>query len=275
MTTYNEITQNLLEDGAKELYRFQGHNSFECYDIRNNRFNNTNSHYVYVSSSKPHHYYFTIKRLRQLINAIVLNDTHYKITRKWLDNPQSFHIIQNMVFNSDKVKNLNSISLVCDQVYYALIKENCINTRNKTQDSGIERVDRRVFGGGYGITGPWLDLFNDLTYFSSHTRITTFDVLELLDQLKHKGVQTNPLLIKDILERKTKNYIISENLYNDFHKYKIMNDLERICQEGLYVNESTFMTQPAKTIKKVLVTYQKNRHQVLTSLDKKYHSIGL
>ncbi len=275
MTTYNEITKTLLENGAKELYRFQGHNSFECYDIRNNRFNNNKSHYVYFSSSKNHHYYFTIKRLRQLINAIVLNDTHYKITRKGLENPQSFHAIQNMIFNSDKIKDLNSISLVCDQVYYALIKENCIDTRKKIQDSGIERVDRKVFGGGYGITGPWLDLFNDLTYFSSHTRITTLDVLECLDKLKQKGIQTNPLLIKDILERKQRHYIISENLYNDFHKYSIMNDLERIYQENLYVSGSSFMTNPTKTIKKVLTTYQTNRNQILHNLDKKYHSIGL
>ena len=40
MTTYSEIARQLLEEEAKEYYRFQGHNSFDYFDIRNNRFKN-------------------------------------------------------------------------------------------------------------------------------------------------------------------------------------------------------------------------------------------
>ena len=212
MTTYNQITQDLIKDGTKEFYRFQGHNSFECYDIRNNRFNNNDSHYVYVSSSKDHHYYFTVKRIKQLINTIVLNDTTYQITKKQITDNEKYKNIKKIIFNSDKVRHLNSISLVCDQIYYVLLKENCINSYEKTKDSGIERVDRKVFGGGYGVTDAWLDLFNDLTYFSSHLKISTVDVLNLLKKMRNKGVQANPILIKDTLETKQRNYIISPNL---------------------------------------------------------------
>ena len=273
MTTYNEITNNLLNDGAKEFYRFQGHKSFECFDIRNNRFNNTTDHYVYFSNSKNHHYYFTIKRIKQLINTIVLKDSNYQITRKQLDTPSSFKHIKNIVFNSDKIKNLNSISLICDPVYYALIKENCINNYAKTFESGIEKVDRKVYGGGYGITGPWLDLFNDLTYFSSYVRISSFDVVKLLNKMRRKSIQTNPLLIKDIIEAKQRNYNLSTNLYNDFHKYDIMNDLERICQEGLFLENSSLSKHPTKTIKQILNKYQGEREKILTAVNHKYHNL--
>lgn len=268
MTIYNEITNNLLENGAKEFYRFQGHKSFECYDIRNNRFNNDAYHYVYFSNSKDHHYYFTIKRLKQLINTTILNDTNYQITRRQLDNPDNFKHIKNLIFNSDKIKNLNSISLVCDQTYYALITNNCINNYQKTLNNSIERVDRKVFGGGYGVTGPWLDLLNDLTYFSSHIRISNIDIINLIKQMKIKGIQPNPLLIKNILEKTQRNYIISNNLYNDFHKYNIMNDLENIYQNNLFLND----INPNKTIKKVLTSYHKNRDHILFSLENKYHN---
>lgn len=273
MTTYNQISEELINNEAKEFYRFQGHNSFECYDIRNNRFNN-DSHYVYVSNSKDHHYYFTVKRIKQLINTIVLNGTDYQITKKQITNNENYKNIKKIIFNSDKVRNLNSISLVCDQVYYALLKENCINSYQKTKDSGIERVDRKVFGGGYGVTDAWLDLFNDLTYFSSHLKISTIDVLNLLKKMKNKGIQTSPQLIQDILETKQRNYIISPNLYDDFHKYTIMNDLERICQNGLYLEGSSFYTHPSKTIKEVLNSYKRKREKILTKIDRQYYHLS-
>lgn len=273
MTTYNEIAKSLLNENAKEFYRFQGHNSFECYDIRNNRFNNEKNHYVYFSKSIDHHYYFTIKRIRQLINTIVLNDTHYKISRKQLKDPVSFNNIKSLVFNSEKVRNLNSISLVCDQKYYALLRENCINNMEKTKESGIERVDRRVFGGGYGITGTWLYLLDDLTYFSSSIRISVIDILKMLDIMHSSDMQTSPNLIKNILEQKSRTYKISANLFNDFHKYNIMNDLERIYDENLLLSTSQFGTNPSQTMKNVLITYQKNRDKVLILIDKKYKKL--
>lgn len=269
MTTYNEITNLLLQEAAREFYRFQGHNSFECYDIRNNRFNNGKNHYVYFSKSIDHHYYFTVKRIRQLINAIVLNDTHYKISRKQLNDPISFNKIKNLIFNSEKVRNLNSISLVCDQVYYVLLKDNCINSYEKTIESGIERVDRKVFGGGYGLTGAWLDLFDDLTYFSSNIRISVDDILKILNKMRTSSMQTSPKLIKNILEQKPRTYKISTNLFNDFHKYNIMNDLERIYDENLFLSISQFGNKPSKTIKDVLSNYQKNRDKVLKLMDHK------
>ena len=99
ITTYETVQKLLEQDNAHEFYRFQGHNSFEYYNIRTNRFEDEESHYVYFSRTINHHYYFTIRRIRQLINTTILRDTPYNISRKHLKNQNSFLNIKNLIIN--------------------------------------------------------------------------------------------------------------------------------------------------------------------------------
>lgn len=269
MTTYSEIARQLLEEEAKEYYRFQGHNSFDYFDIRNNRFKNSD-YYVYFSRGLYHHYYFTIRRIRQLLNTVILEGEDEMISRKTLSNPEKFGHIKSLVFNSDKIGELTSIKLVCDNNFDRLIRENCANNRNKPPHRGVERVDRKVYGGGYGVTGPWLDLMNHLTYFSSYSRITGDDIRRLLDEMHRGNRQTNPRLLQKILETKDYTCQISPNFFNDFHKYLIMDDLERIVEAGLIMPDSRLQTEPRETIKDVLNSYQDTREKVLRRIDGKY-----
>lgn len=262
--TDNELIQQLLQENTTyEFYRFQGHNSFDYYNIRTNRFEDKGNHYIYFSRTPSHHYYFTVKRIRQLINTTILKDTPYKVTRKQVKDPTCFSEIRKEVINSEKVRELNSIALVCDNSYYELLKDNCINNQSKTYQSGVERVDRKAYGGGYGVTDAWLDLFNDLVYFSSYTRINTKDVLELLIKIRNGNSLASPKLIQDILEKKKRIYTISDTLYDDFHKYKIMEDLDRIEEEKLLLPGSDFYKNPKETKKKVLSLYQQKRDKIL------------
>ena len=139
----------------------------------------------------------------------------------------------------------------------------------------IERVDRKIYGGGYGVSSAWLDLLNDLTLFSSYVRITSIDILNILKNMRREKKLASPYLISDILDAKERVYRLSDNLYNDFHKYNIMNDLETIYEHKLYFENSSFATNPSKNIKDILVNYQKNREKVLRLVDtsyKKYYS---
>lgn len=268
ITTYETVQKLLEQDNAHEFYRFQGHNSFEYYNIRTNRFEDEGSHYVYFSRTINHHYYFTIRRIRQLINTTILRDTPYNISRKHLKNQNSFLNIKNLIINSEKIRKLNSIALVCDNIYYDLIMDNSINNMKKTYPSIVERVDRRVYGGGYGITGAWLDLFNDLVYFTCCTRINIQDVVNLLEQMRRGTSQLSPMLIQNIMDTKIRTYSISETLYDDFHKYKIMEDLNRIEEEKLWIPGSEFSKNPKETKKKILSGYQQKRNQILLNYHK-------
>lgn len=264
-----KIIQELRDAGrVQEFYRFQGHMSFEHFNIRTNRFEVKDERYVYVSRTPTHHCYFTVKRIRQLINTSILNNTPYQISRSQLKDPKSFSRIKSLIINSEKIRQLTSISLVCERSFYTLLEDNCIYNMHKTFQSGIERVDRRVHGGGYGVTGAWLHLFNDLVFFSSSTRFNAQDVIKLLESIRNGSGQTNPKLIEEILRRKPRAYSISKNLYDDFHKYRIMEDLDRIEQERLVLPGSELSKRPEATKKKVLQLYQNTRSQILSSYDK-------
>ena len=271
MTTYKRIIDTLIkEDKVNEFYRFQGSNSFEYFNIKSNRFDDSN-HYIYFSRTRSHHYYFTIRRIRQLLNKVVLNDTTYSISNKELENEESFKKIINIVLNQENLKGLKSISLVCDNTYYQLLKENSIyNTIKKNSPYLIERVDRRIYGGGYGVSSAWLALLNDLTLFSSCVRITSIDILNILKNMRREKKLTSPCLISNILDNKERIYRLSDNLYDDFHKYNIMNDLETIYEHKLYFENSSFANNPSKNIKDILVNYQRNREKVLKLVDTSY-----
>lgn len=196
-------------------------------------YNIKSNHYVYFSRTKNHHYYFSVRRIRQLINTTVLKNTPYIISNKQLKD---------------------------DSIY---------NTVKETPNL-IERVDRKIYGGGYGVSNVWLNLLDDLTLFSTYTRITNKDVLDIVKNMRNDRKITTPYLISSILESKKKTYKISDNLYNAFHKYTIMNDLEEIYEQKLYLENSAFSSSSTETINRVLTSYQKNRDKILLKLDKNY-----
>ena len=272
MTTYKKIIDTLIkEERVTEFYRFQGSNSFEYFNIKSNKFDN-NKHYIYISGTKNHHYYFTIRRIRQLLNKVVLNNTPYNISNRELENEESFKKIVNIVLNQENIKNLKSISLIIDNTYYQLLKENSVYNMAKKESSNlIERVDRKIYKGGYGVSNAWLDLLNDLTFFSSYIRITSIDILNILKNMRREKKLTSPYLISNILDSKERVYRLSDNLYNDFQKYNIMNDLETIYEEKLYFEGSSFGSNPSKNIKNILTSYQKNREKVLRLVENSYH----
>ena len=272
VTTYEKIASSFVHDGEKEFYRFQGHNSFDYFNIKTNKFDSWSSHYVYFSGSVNHHYYFMLKRLKQLLNMVVLDDTSYMVSGKSLQDINTYKKIRSIVADSCDLKNLNSISLVCDREFFRLISENSVRNSEKVKRGMVEKVDRRVYGGGYGVTDAWLDLFNDLAYFSSYSRITNNDILFLLREMRGSGKFSNPETIKSVLADKLKTFKIFEHLYDDFHKYDIMDDLERIIDGEFYLQTSGLANNPSETIKTVLSSYQSKREKVLRLVDKHYRS---
>ena len=272
MTTYKKTIDTLInEEVATEFYRFQGSNSFEYFNIKSNKFDNSN-HYIYFSGTKNHHYYFTIRRIRQLLNKVVLNNSPYSISNRELENEETFKKITNIILNQENLKSLKSISLIIDNTYYQLLKENSVyNMEKKESPYLIERVDRKMYEGGYGVSNAWLDLLNDLTFFSSYIRITSIDILNILKNMRRAKKLASPYLISNILDSKERIYRISDNLYNDFHKYNIMNDLEVIYEQKLYFEGSSFENSPSKNIRDILISYQNNREKVLRLVENSYH----
>lgn len=273
MALFAEIAREIKqEDFTKELYRFQGAKSFECFDIRTSRFNTKqNPNYVFFSSSLDHHKYFTAKRLRQVVNKQVLKETPLELCQKSLGSIESYQKIVNLVINSEKIQDLYSIRLVCDRNFKELMISNWYQQSRRESNKPIERVDARVYGGGYGFAQEWQDLLSYLTYFTAYRKIDREAVAEYISNMR----KTYRILRKenlDFLLASDEFYIyqLNPHLESDFTKYDIMNSLELIIDKHLYLEGSSLSQEPTKTIKKVVSDYEKGKAKVLQKIDNRF-----
>lgn len=270
MTLYKQTIQLLKnEDLVSELYRFQGARSYECFKLSKDKFlDNPDREYVYFSKSFDHHRYFIVKRTKQLLNEVVLRGTDYQINTTDLAGAQSYNRIKHIIINSDKLPNLSSIRLVCDKNYPILLKDNAVKQQKKQTKDIIERVDRRAYGGGYGVDKEWKDLLSYLTYFVTIQKIERKDVLQLLSNMRRTG-RTNRKDNVTFLENHTRQQTLLNPLVeSDFTKYKIMEALETILDRELCLERSELYQHPTKTIKQITSTYESNRQKILTIFDK-------
>ncbi len=276
MSLYSEVIEKVREeDISAELYRFQGGNSFNYFDIGSSSFlDSSRDSYIYLSQSLDHHKYFTIRRIRQLLNSVVLQEEDLQISCKHLRNNDHFSTIKNLVLNSDKLQSLYSVRLICDRNAITLMKENSFSQSDKNNEKSVERVDRRVYGGGFGVSAEWKDLLACLTYFNGFQRIDRNTIVSLLSNMRISGRVT----CKDNIDFVFSNpdyyrFVLSPKLESDFTKYDIMESLERICENGIYSPRSSLAKKPSKTIKKVVEDYEIGREKVLTLIDKHYKGL--
>lgn len=275
MSLYSEVISELRDKNSiRELYRFQGANSFGYYNIRTSTFEGTpNDNYVYLSGSLDHHEYFSVKRIKQLINSEVLKDTPYTISSKDLRDMESYPIIKNLVLNNERLTDLYSVRLITASSAIRLMRENSFLNCKKPEEKAVERVDRRVYGGGYGVSAEWKDLLLNLTYFDGYQRIDKDSIINLLATMKATGRINNKDNIDFILGNpEYYSYGMSPGLQNPFTKYDIMNALERILEKGTYSETSELGERPKETIRKVVDNYERGKGKVLTLLESHYKS---
>lgn len=271
MSLYNDVICDIKrQEVAKEQYRFQGGNSFECFDIKTSKFvDSSRDSYVYLSNSLDHHKYFTIKRIRQLLNKQILKEEELQISCKDLRNNDTYPRIKNLVLNSEKLQDMYSVCLLCDNNAVTLMKENSFPQNKKIIGKSLERVDRRVYGGGFGVASEWKDLLTCLTYFNGYQRIDRNSIITLLANMRTSGRVNNKENIEFLFTNPSYyHFEPSPKLESDFTKYEIINALEQILENSTYSPESTLAENPNKTIKKVVEDYERGREKVLTLLNK-------
>lgn len=274
MALYKDVIRQLNDvECVKELYRFQGGNSFKCFDYKKNIVNDNNSGYIYFSTSLDHHKYFTMKRLKQLLHDVALKDTKYRINSHNIFNDDSFNEIVRLILNCKNIES-QSFKLIYDSYFLKLLRQNAYNQETKSCSLAIERCDRKVYGGGYGIKDEWINLLQYLTFFSARKEINRNDLIEFLKNIR----KTGKISQKDNLDFILKNYssyiyTLNKDLINDFTKYDITNTLEMIIEKGLCVPSSDLSKSPTKTIKDIVNHYQKGKEMTLKLLENSEHTL--
>ncbi len=270
MCIYEDTISILNQTGtADNLYRFQGGHSKGVFDVKTSRFQpDSREKYIYFSSGLDHHKFFTVKRIRQLLNNEVLYGTSLEVTRRNLGNPREYQAIRNFLVNTDKLPELHSVRLVTDNNFLRLMKENSCIPEDKSEPKIVERVDRGVYGGGYGVTEDWRDLLEALTLFTGTQRISREDILALLAQMKASG-KVNRKENADFIFSDSSRYSfeLSPSVESYFTKYKIIEAMEKIYESHNCSEQGNLFQSPTDTIKRVVEDYEANKSKILRIFD--------
>ena len=275
MSLYKEAIIELDKNNIiKEFYRFQGANSYEHFNLKESQYNeNTKDNYLYISNSLKHHEYFTLKRIKQLLNTILKEESLPIISNNNLREYETYLKIRRLLLYNPRVVDLYSIKLVTNKKMEKLLKENCTKQEIKKSIQGVEKVDNRVYGGGYGLSKEWKELLYLLTYFNSFHTIGRKDIIQIINNMRiNKKISHKDNI--DFILNNPENYklLLSPKIESNFTKYDIMNCMEEIIESGNYLEDSEFGTNPNKVIKDVIEDYERGKEKVLTIFDKYYRS---
>lgn len=273
MSLYEMLYQNM--ENLSSFYRFEGYHSTNYYDVsifENKDLLNPN-HYVYFSKNAIHHAYYKNKRILQLLNREILFGLGLDLrTQTLCDYDKTCRIIK--CINNDPIsKSLNSIEFCFCTEFLKIIKNNGEINMKPKEKRGIEIVDLKRKGGGYGFCNDWLKLFNLLTIIYYYRQITLQDIQETFRIYRmHKlhcveSIKTTSLLQS---QKSPQKIIINPQLQSSFTKYEIADSMELLIDQGLVNPNSTFGKYPRETIKNTISCYEKTRKRTLETLAQFY-----
>ncbi len=248
------------------FYRFEGTNSYNHFNFSNPEFLKGTNQYIYVSRTLKHHCFYVSKRLRQLINNIMLKGTGLSLKKSSVTNLETFKAILKIVGSSPTGEEQTSIEFTISPLFSKLLMNNSIHSSQKNSgELYIEKVDLKRSGGGYGFTEEWLELFQFFTYFYVHQRITRTDLINFLYAYRNNIVCGSlqfskvPFLLD--LEKK----VIEENpnMASSFSKYELMDILERILEKKLYLPNSFLGEKQEDGIKQIVAEYLEEKEAML------------
>lgn len=152
-------------------------------------FNPDQDRYIFFSPNYMHHTYYMIKKMMDTMNAFLakLNKERLCISGRDFGDINKIKKACNCLGMLKKEIRIESLSILYLAQVKKLIDDCSIDTQLKLAGQHIpEKTDRRVHGGGLGLTDDWLEL---LKYTSLFVKTKTFDLdnfFELLLEKKQK-----------------------------------------------------------------------------------------
>ncbi len=278
MGTMNNILKNLNNQyNVNMLYRYQG-NDIEGSSLKHLVIDKTKPRVemkikgnVYFSKSYDHHKYFVRKRLKQEVNKFLTDEKLPTITQSNMRLLEHYNEIKHSIIRNYYYFNNESIRLTVPEKLLTLIKENSMKQEEKPKYLNIpELSDRRKYGGAYGIPNEWLELLNNLTLFYSKIEIDYDDVLNYLYKVRLNYISTHKSDVTDFLELKKPSTYINEKIYSPYHKYIVLDNMEKIMEQKAYIKASDLGRHPTKTIKEIIEEYKILREFILNNVEKEY-----
>lgn len=278
MNTINKVFKKTVSDfNLNTLYRYQG-NGIEGTSIKHLVIDKSNpcmefkiKGNIYFSKSYDHHKYFVRKRLKQEMNSY-LNDKDLPIiTQSNIRLLANYKKIKQSIIQDHCYFKGESIRLTVSNNLINLLKQNCVKQELKSKHLDVpELSDRRKYGGAYGIPDEWLQLLNSLTLFYNCVDIDYDDVLNYLYKVRLNYISDYKSDVTDFLQLKKQTTYINEKIYSPYHKYIILDNIEKIIDKKEYIKNSNLEKYPNQTIKEIIDEYKILRDYILLNIEKEY-----
>lgn len=264
MTIFEELYCLMPE--LIDLYRYEGYNTYKNFELAQNKMLDSYEHYIYFSVSQKHHLYYLKRKLIKLLNEKILEQHNLKVSKKNLLNLETFQIICNTIEQYNLNDENFSIEIRTLPVFKLIAENNTIKNLKKVMfGSLIEKADSTKYGGGYGLKGEYLEIFDILTLFYNYSKITQEDILKFLyyyrQRLSTISSDIDPLYFLINPNRRTIKLNVSLN--SNFTKYRLLNALETIVSNNLYLPNSNFAKNPNEFIRQVVQEYNMVRENVI------------
>lgn len=256
----SKINNLISNNNVSTTYRVN--NSYENRGIESDR-------YKYYSLTNNHHIYFLVKKIFRLI------ESEYDIS---INNPRDRYLSNkiNEVINYLEHDDILIVSkdYIIDKDFSDLLLNNAYSNKSTHRENVIEIVDKNKYGGGIGLKGLWLDLYDILTFCEKEQILSSREVinyLELLrdlidsygkEALKQYKLQSGILLLNDKTSYIVKDHVLTNQ--SDLIKEK----LDGILSEDLAHSKSLLKKNPIETIDRFINNYNNNRLQLLKSIKK-------
>lgn len=252
------------------LYRFEGGNSYNYFDFNNMDSLTDFSNYIYFSKTQKHHYYYTARRMKQLIDREILTETGLSIKKSIVIQPDKFQEIIRLIENYPMDKRITSIEITTSLLIERLLLNNCTFRHLKPKGTNyIERVDTSSSKGGYGFSAEWLKVLKLLTYFYSYQRITREDFIDFVYAFRQNIINPNQKMdtvacVKDPTKRNIK---LNRLAISSTSKYELIETLEVIVSKDLYFPFSFISQNPREKIKEITRIYCEEKNRLLNLLN--------
>ena len=198
-------------------------------------FNPNQDKYVFFSPSYIHHMYYLIKKMIDTMNSFLqkMNKDYLLINGRDFNNYDKIKKVCESLGMLKKEIRLESFSILYLAQVKNFINDCSIDSQFKFAGQHIpERTDKRVCGGGLGLSEDWLELLKYTTLFIKTKTFKLEDFLAFVLEKKNKRLTRTEICemfeLKNLTLHKVK-HITEKNAIN-----KIYNSIGNIFQKKEY-----------------------------------------
>lgn len=249
---------------ASCLYRFQGGIAPKRIVVegKNKIIIPNEDAYTYLSKHEDHHKYFAKRKIKQVITRISKSEEFDLYNYNNVRYQDYRNLLEDILTYSLEYGSFESIKFFVEPSFINLLEDNYIYPKeNVITCKFVNRVDKTIKEGGYGIADEWQNLFKLLTLGHQVQIISIDEIIFMIKKMNYSCRDTNKIM--SFLDKNNTQFEINEKILSTFTKCEIKDSMQLIIDRKLYKEGSTLDTNPSLVINQTIENYEIQRIRTL------------